>query len=387
MLDRIVRHLGAMAGSALIALGLLVGAASAAEPIKIGSFLSVTGGASFLGDPEKKTFEMYVEKINAEGGVLGRPVELVLYDDGTNAKEALTFVKRLIQQDEVDVIIGGTTTGNTMAVIREIEKAGVPFISLAGAGIIIDPVKKWVFKTPHTDRLAVDKIFRDMKARGLSKVGLLSGSGGFDKSCRKNVQSLAGDHGIEIVADETHGKGDTDMTPQLTKIKNTAGLQAFLYCGFGAPTSIVAKNYKQLGMTVPHYQTHGSASMRFIKGAEGAAEGVRLPAAALLVVDQLPESHPQKAVAGAYKSAYEGRYKDSISTFGGHAYDGLFIAVEAIKRAGSTDKEKVRAEIEKTDNFIGADGIFTMSPSDHLGLDEKSFVMVEVSGGTWKLVE
>jgi branched-chain amino acid transport system substrate-binding protein len=189
------------------------------------------------------------------------------------------------------------------------------------------------------------------------------------------------------VADETHGKGDTDMTPQLTKIKNTAGLDAFLYCGFGAPTSIAAKNYKQLGISVPHYQTHGSASMRFVKGAGGAAEGVRLPAAALLVVDQLPDSHPQKAVASAYKSAYETRHKDSISTFGGHAYDGLFLAVEAIKRAGSTDKEAVRAQIEKTNNFIGADGIFSMSPSDHLGLDEKSFVMVEVANGAWKLVE
>ncbi len=387
MFDRIVRHFGATAVAVLAALGLLAGSVTAAEPIKIGSFLSVTGGASFLGDPEKKTLEMYVEKINAEGGILGRSVELVLYDDSTNAKEALTFVKRLIQQDQVDVIVGGTTTGNTMAVIKEIEKQGVPFISLAGAGVIINPVKKWVFKTPHTDRLAVDKIFLDMKARGLSKVGLLSGSGGFDKSCRKNAHSLAGDRGIEIVADETHGKGDTDMTPQLTKIKNTAGLDAFLYCGFGAPTSIAAKNYKQLGMTVPHYQTHGSASMRFIKGADGAAEGVRLPAAALLVVDQLPDSHPQKAVASAYKNAYETRYKDSISTFGGHAYDGLYLAVEAIERAGSTDKEAVRAEIEKTSNFIGADGIFTMSPSDHLGLDQSSFVMVEVVNGAWKLVD
>jgi branched-chain amino acid transport system substrate-binding protein len=244
-----------------------------------------------------------------------------------------------------------------------------------------------VFKTPHTDRLAVSKIFQDMKARGLTKVGLLAGSGGFDKSCHKNALELAPAQGMTIVADESHGGGDTDMTAQLTKIKNTEGVQAFLYCGFGAPTSIVAKNYKQLGMTVPHYQTHGSASMKFIQGADGAAEGVRLPAAALLVVDQLPDSHLQKKVASAYKAAYEGRYNDSISTFGGHAYDGLYIAVQAIERAGSTDKEAVRAEIEKTKNFIGVDGIFNMSPSDHLGLDTDSFVMVEVEGGNWKLLE
>jgi branched-chain amino acid transport system substrate-binding protein len=368
------------------AFGLIAGA-QAADTVKIGSFLAVTGGASFLGDPEKKTLEMYVEQINKDGGVLGKPVELIIYDSGTKPKKAVTFVKRLIEQDKVDVIVGGTTTGETMAVIKEVEKAGIPFVSLAGAGVIVDPVKKWVFKTPHTDKLAVEKIFEDMKARGLSKVGLLSGSGGFDKSCRKNALALAPKMGIEIVADETHGKGDTDMTPQLTKIKNAAGVQAFLYCGFGAPTSIAAKNYKQIGMTIPHYQTHGSASMRFIKGADGAAEGVRLPAAALLVVDQLPDAHPQKKVATAYKNAYEKRYSDSISTFGGHAYDGLFITVEAIERAGSTDKEMVRAEIEKTAKFVGADGIFTMTVADHLGLRPDSFVMVEVSNGTWKLLE
>jgi len=387
MICGILKRLGAAMVPALFFVGLLAGTAQAADPIKVGSFLAVTGGASFLGDPEKKTLEMYVDAINADGGINGQPVELVLYDSGTSAKQALTFVKRLIEQDEVDVIVGGTTTGETMAVIKEVEKAGVPFISLAGAGVIIDPVKKWVFKTPHTDRLAVKKIFDDMKANGLTKVGLLSGSGGFDKSCHKNALELAPEMGMTIVADESHGKGDTDMTPQLTKIKNTDGIQAFLYCGFGAPTSIVAKNVKQIGLAVPHYQTHGSASKKFIQGADGAAEGARLPVAALLVVDQLPADHPQKKVATAYRDAYEKKYGESISTFGGHAYDGLFIAVQALKRAGGTDKEMVRTEIENTKNFVGADGIFNMSATDHLGLDTSSFVMVEVKDGNWKLLQ
>ena len=382
---------GRLAGTFLAALLVFIGTApsgaDAADTIKIGSFLSVTGGASFLGAPEKQTLELYVDRINKRGGILGKELSLTVYDDGTSAKQALTFVKRLIQQDKVDVIIGGTTTGNTMAVIKEVQKAGVPFISLAGASIIIDPPKKWVFKTPHTDRVAVDKIFRDMTARSLRNVGVFSGSGGFDKSCRKNARQLAPRHGITIVADETHGKGDMDMTPQLTKIKNTPGVEALLYCGFGASTSIVAKNFKQLGMTIAHYQTHGSASKRFIKGADGAADGVRLPAAALLVVEQLPDSHPQKKVGLAYKSAYESSSNDSISTFGGHAYDGLFLALEAIKRVGSVDKEKVRTAIENTKNFIGVGGIFNMSPKDHLGLDANSFVMVEVRNNDWKLIK
>ncbi len=365
--------------------GLAV-AAQAAEPVRIGAFLAASGGASFLGDPEKKTLEMYVEKINADGGVLGRPVELIVYDTASDAKKALTAVKRLILQDEVDAIVGGTTTGETMAVIPEVEKAGVPFISLAGAGVIIDPVKTWVFKTPHTDTLAVQKIFQDMTDQGLTRIGVLSGSGGFDKSCHENVVALAPGFGITIVADESHGKGDTDVTPQLTRIKSAEGVQAFLYCGFGAPTSIVAKNVQQLGLDMPHYQTHGSGSQKFIDAAGGAAEGVRLPAAALLVVEQLPDEHPQKAVATSYKEAYEARWQDSISTFGGHAYDGLFLLVEAMQRAGSTDKAAVRDEIEKTARFIGVDGIFTMSEDDHLGLGPNSFVMVEVRDGGWMLL-
>lgn len=372
--------------SALVVI-LAAGGAAAAETIKIGSFLAVTGGASFLGDPEKKTLEMYVAEINAKGGIGGRQIELVLYDSGTDAKKAAGFVKRLINDDEVDIILGGSTTGETMAVIPLVEKAGIPFISFAGAGVIINPVKKWVFKTPHTDRLAVQTIYENIKAQGLSKVALFAGSGGFDKSCRKNANELAGNYGMEIVADETHGKGDTDMTPQLTKIKNTAGVQALLYCGFGADAVVAARNYKQLGLTLPHYQSHGSASMRFVKGTEGASEGMRLPAAALLVAKQLPDSHPQKKLALAFEAAYQGKYNEPISTFGGHAYDGLMIAAGAIERAGGTDKEKVRAEIEKTSNYIGVDGIYNLSATDHLGLDTNSFVMVEIQNGGWKLLD
>ncbi len=371
----------------IAALGMTAGVAGAAEPIKIGTFLAVTGPASFLGDPELKTLQLYVDKINSDGGVLGRKLELVHYDAQHKAKSAITFVKRLINQDKVDIIIGGSTTGTTMAVIKLVERAEIPFISFGGAGVITDPLKKWVFKTPHTDKLAVQKIYSDMKKRGLTKVGVISGAGGFDKSCRKNAQTLAGTMGMTIVADESYGKGDTDVTPQLTKIKNAKGIQAMLFCGFGASSSIVAKNFKQLGMKIAHYHSHGSASAKFIKGSDGAAEGVRLPAAALLVAEQLDDSNPQKAATMAYRKAYMAKYNEPISTFGGHAYDGLMIAVNAIKRAGSTDKAKVRDEIEKTSNFIGVDGIFTMSATDHLGLDEKSFVMVEVKNGTWKLLK
>ena len=361
--------------------------AQAQDPIKIGSFLSVTGGAAFLGDPEQKTLALYVDKINAAGGVLGRKLQLVAYDSAGDAEKARTFAKRLIEQDKVDVIVGGSTTGETMAVVPLVEAAQIPFISLAGAVVIIEPVKKWVFKTPHTDRMACEKIFIDMQSRKFSKAALISGPGGFDKSMRAQCLGVAKKYGVDVVADETYGKGDTDMTAQLTKIKNTAGVQAVLNAGFGEGPAIVTKNYRQIGISVPLYQSHGVASKEFIKLAGGAAEGVRLPAAALLVADKLPASDPQRSVLLGYKNDFESHFKSEVSTFGGHAWDGLMIAVNAMKKAGSTDKAKVRDAIEATHDFIGVDGVYNMSSADHMGLDLSAFRMLEVKGGDWTLVK
>jgi len=372
---------------AWFAAALLAAAAAvqAQEPIRIGSFLSVTGPAAFLGDPEQKTLELYVEKLNAAGGVLGRKLELVVYDSAGDAEKARTFAKRLIEQDKVDLIVGGSTTGETMAVVPLIEQAGMPFISLAGAVVIVEPVKKWVFKTPHSDRQACERIFVDMKARGTTRIALISGAGGFDKSMRAQCMQVAKAHGIEIVADESYGAGDTDMTAQLSKIKNTPGVQAVLNCGFGQGPAIVTKNYKQLGIAAPLYQSHGVASKGYIQLAGDAAEGVRLPAAALLVAEALPDSDPQKKVVLGYKRDYESRYKSDVSTFGGHAYDGLMIAVEALKKAGGTDKATVRDAIESVRGFMGTAGAFNYSPTDHVGLDVAGFRMLEIRKGDWTL--
>jgi len=375
-----------LCGVALAAAIFASRVAAADEPIKIGSFLAVTGPASFLGDPEKKTLELYVEKINASGGVLGRQLQLIAYDTGGDASQAATFARRLIEDDKVDFIIGGSTTGDTMAAVPLIERAEIPFISLGGASVIVDPVKKWVFKTPHTDRLAVEKIYADMKKNGLSKVGLIGGDGGFDKSCLANAQDakLLDEFGVAVVGVETYSKDDKDMTPQLTKLKSAPGIEAVLFCGFGAASVIVTKNFRQLGISAVLYHNHGSASKQFINGAGESANGVKLPAAALLVADQLPDGDPQKAPGLAYAKTYTDRYKEDISTFGGHAYDALMLLVEAIKRTGSTDRAKVRDALENTKHFVGIDGIYTTSPLDHDGLDAASFKMIEVRGGNWK---
>jgi branched-chain amino acid transport system substrate-binding protein len=368
---------------AVLALGSL--AAMAADPIKVGSVLSVTGPAAFLGDPELKTLQMYVEDINKKGGVLGRQLQLVHYDDGSDANKANGFAKRLLDDDKVDILVGGTTTGSTMSMVPLAERSGTPFISLAGAVVIVEPVKKFVFKTPHTDRMAAEKVFEDMKKRGITKVALFSETSGFGQSGKKETELVAGKYGITLVANETYGPKDTDMSPQLTKIKGTPGVQAVFVFGLGQGPAIVTKNYRQLGITLPLYQSHGVASDEFLKLAGPAAEGVRLPSPAQLIGDKLPANDPQKPVVLAYDKAYKERYKQDVSTFGGYAYDGLMLAVDAIKRAGSTDKAKVRDAIEATKGYVGSSGKVNMSATDHMGLDLSSFRMLEVKSGDWTI--
>ncbi len=361
--------------------------AFAAEPIKVGAVLSVTGPAAFLGDPELKTLKIYVEKTNAEGGIAGRPVALVAYDDGSDAAKANGFAKRLIDDDRVDVILGGSTTGGTMAMVPLVEKAEVPLISFAGGVVIVEPVRKWVFKVPHNDRMAAERVFQDMKKRGLTRIALLSETSGFGQSGRKESLAAAAKAGIVVAADETYGPKDTDVTAQLTKIRGVDGVQAIFVFGLGEGPAIVMKDIAQLGIKLPIYQSHGVASQQFIRLAGAAAEGVRLPAAAILVPDQLPDSDPQKAVENAYVALYKSKTGEDVSTFGGHAADAFTIWKAAVQRAGSTDKAKVRDEIEKTSGFTGTAGVVTMSPQDHLGLKTEAFHMIEIRDGKWALAD
>ncbi len=371
----------------LLAMLLLAGPALAgsAEPVRIGAFLAVTGPAAYLGDPELKTLQMTVADLNANGGLLGRPVELVHYDTGGNAREAVDFAKRLIKNDRVDIIVGGSTSSDTLAVIPEVEKEGVPLLALSGAVDIVEPVKKWVFKVAPSDRMAVIQIYQDLRKRNLSKIALITGDGGFDKSGREQLRKLAGEYGMVIVADEAYSNKDTDMSAPLNKIRATDA-QAIINFGFGQAPAIVTKNIKQLGITLPVYQSHGVASQTFIDLAGDAAEGVRLPASPLLVAEQLADADPQKPVLLAYKRQYQARY-GAASAFGGYAYDGAMIAMAAIQRAGSVNKAAVRDEIERTAGFIGTAGVFNITPEDHMGLAQDALKLVEIRKGGWTLIK
>ncbi len=358
-------------------------ASMAAEPIRIGSVLSLTGPAAYLGDPELKTLQMLVDDINKEGGIIGRELQLIHYDDGSDASKANAFAKRLIEVDKVDFIVGGSTTGSTMAMVPLVERAGVPFMSLAGAVVVVEPVKKWVFKASTTDRQAAERVFIDMKKRGINKIALLSDTSGFGQSGKKETEAVAAKYGVEIVANETYGAKDTDMTPQLTKIRNTPGVQAVFIFGFGQGPAIATKNYRQLGIDLPLYHAHGVGSDEFIKLAGPAAEGAYALAPALLIADKLADDDFQKEVVTNYKNRYEARFNEGVSMFGGQAYDNLMIVLDAIKKVGSTDKAKVREAIESTTDFIGTGGKINMTPTDHMGLDVMSLRLLQVKDGAW----
>lgn len=355
------------------------------EPVKIGALFSVTGPASFLGAPEEKTAQMLVEKINAAGGINGQKLALVVKDTAGSPEKAVSFAKQLIEEEKVLAIIGPSTSGETMQIKAICEENRVPLVSCAAAETIVNPVAKYVFKSPQKDSQAVTWIYRTMKEMGLTNIAILSSSDGFGAAGKKQLEDAAKTEGIGIMADEVYDKQVTDLTDVLTKVKGNSSVQAVVNWSIVPAQSIVAKNMKQLGLNVPLFQSHGFGNLKYVQQAGVAAEGTLFPAGRLLVVEELPDSHPQKQVLAAYKKDYESRYKEDVSTFGGHAYDALMIVVEGLKKAGAPDREKVRDAIEGLQGFIGTAGVFNFSPTDHTGLDLNAFEMLTVKDGKFAI--
>jgi len=359
--------------------------AAESKPIKIGALFSVTGGASFLGAPEEKTARMLVEKINASGGVIGRKLELVVKDTAGSPEKAVSFAKQLIEEDKVLAIIGPSTSGETMQIKGLCEENKMILVSCAAAEVIVNPVAKYVFKVPQKDSQAVTWMYRTMKEKGITKIAVLSSTDGFGAAGKKQLETAAGTEGIEILVNEVYDKQATDLTDVLTKVKGKAGVQAVVNWSIVPAQSIVAKNMKQLGLDMPLFQSHGFGNPKYVQQAGVAAEGTLFPAGRLLVVDELPDSHPQKQVLAAYKKDYESRYREDVSTFGGHAYDALMVVVEALKKAGTPDPEKVRDAIENLQGFVGTAGVFNFSATDHTGLDLNAFEMLTVKDGKFTI--
>ncbi len=362
--------------------------ALAAGTIKIGGLFSVTGPASFLGEPEKKTLEMLVADLNAKGGINGQKLEAVIYDTAGDATKAVQLATKLIKNDKVVAIIGPSTTGESMAVLALTEKEKIPLISCAAGIKITEPAKdrKFTFKTPANDHVAVEKILQ-YAARGKQKnLAILTVTDGFGASGREQLKVSAAQKGFKIVADETYGPKDTDMTPQLTKIRSSKA-DAIICWGTNPGPAIITKNIKQLGIKTPVYMSHGVASKKYIELASPtAAEGVMLPAGKLAVYDALSKNDPQQKLLREYDAAYKKAHGVEASTFGGYAYDGFLLVTNAIKTKGATPAQ-IRDGLEQTKKLVSVSGVFTMSATDHNGLDLSAFEMVKIHNGDWSILK
>lgn len=365
----------------------LLSATAAFADVKIGAVVSSTGPASFLGEPQRQALELYVKKINEAGGVNGEKIQLIIYDDASDANASRTFATRLIEEDKVDAVLGGSGTGNSLAMIPVFEDAQTPYVSFSGGVEIIDPVRKWVFKPPHTDLMACEKIFTDMQKKKITKVALISGQGGFAKSMAKQCKDISKKYGITVAADESYGPRDSDVSPQLNRIKAIDGLQAVINPDIGQGPAIVTRNFRQLGLTVPLYLSHAAATSGYLQAVGPAAEGILIPGPSLLVADKLPDSDKQKPILIAFKTAFEAATNKQVDTFAGYAHDCFLLLVDAMKRAGGKNKAKVRDALESTKGFIGTVGEINMTPTDHLGIGLDSFRMLTVKNGNWTLVE
>jgi branched-chain amino acid transport system substrate-binding protein len=353
-------------------------------PIKVGAIFAITGPASFLGAPESKTAEMLVAEINKAGGVNGRKIELIVKDTGSKPENAVSLTKQLIDEQKVLAIIGPSTSGETMAIKNICQEGKTILLSCAAAESIVDPVASYVFKTPQKDSDAAKLIYKTMKAKGLTKIGVIASNDGFGMAGKGQLEKLAAASGITIAIAETYDKQATDLTDVLTKLKGQ-NIQAVVNWSIAPAQSLVAKNMKQIGLDVPLFQSHGFGNIKYVKAGGDAANGTIFPCGRLLIAESLAADNPQKALLMSYKNNYESQFKEDASTFGGHAYDSILILTEAIKKAGDTDPEKVRAAIEKLTGLVGTAGVFNFSPTDHNGLTMDAFEMLTVKDGKFAI--
>ena len=370
---------------AIVSLGFCRISLAAKESYKIGAIFSVTGPASWLGEPERNTAKMIVDQINATGGINGHPLELIVYDTEGDETKAVLNAKKLIEKDNVLAIIGPSCSGPSLAIIPTITKAQVPNISCAAAASIVSPVKKWVFKTPQSDVFCAEVMYEYMKTKGITKVAIISVSSGFGDNGRQELLKASEKMGIKVVADERYGGKDTDMTAQLTKIKGTDA-QAIINWSIGPTQVIVTKNVSQLGIKIPLFQSHGFGNTKNIEQAGGSAESVLAPIGRLLVADVLPSYHYHKSLLMNYNNEYKAKFGAESSTFGGHAYDAMHILIAALSNVGP-DRVKIRDYVENMRGFIGTAGIFNFSPDDHNGLTKDSFEMLKVKGPRFVLAD
>ena len=357
--------------------------AASGKPYKIGAILSLTGTYAALGAAEKNALDLEVKRINDAGGVNGRQIEVIIEDDGTDEAKAVAAASKLIEQDGVVAILGASGTGQSMAMRSEIDRAGIPQISMAGGNAITAKFDSLVYQTPWSNMIVVPFVLDKIKADGYTKIGLLSDSGGYGKDGREVILKDAPTAGIQIVSDQTFNAGDTDMTAQLTKIKES-GAQALLMWTAGKESVTIAKNKEQLGMTMPWYGGSGQARAEFPTGAGTAAQGFIFGTGKSLVPKTWGEGSEEFDVVSDFAKRYEVEYGELPDIFAGHAFDAISIITDALDRApDNAGGEALNSAVESTKNLIGFGGNFTFSATDHNGLTEEDLALYEIENGKW----
>ncbi len=392
------RKIMAMASVLALTLGLLAEPALAKEPIKIGAFFALSGPAAFIGAPTKLVAEMVVKKINQEGGINGRMIQLITANTEGEPTKAVMAFKKFVTVHKVVAVVGPTRTGTGMAVKKQVEAAKVPTIMTVGGDPVIMEGKhgpfnfgtaRYVFKTPQRSSIAVKKVLGYLKSKGLTKIAILTASDGFGRDGARWLKRLTPKFGLSIVAAEQFNPRDVDMKSQLTKIAGKKP-QAIICWTIGPAGAIVSKNHHALGLKAPLVQCHGLPGPGYIKLAGKAAEGDLMPATKLMTWQQLPGSDPQKKVLAEFWRLYTKVYKYDrkypINTHSGYAWDALYILAGALKKAG-TNPQKLRAAIEQTKDYVGVSGIYTLGPKEHNGLGTDSMVMLQVKGGKFVMVK
>ena len=358
------------------------GSAASTGDIKIGVVLDITGAGASLGVPERQTIEMLADQVNAAGGVNGRKVKLYIEDNQSTEDGAAKATTKLLTTEKVDVIIGASRTGPSLAMRPIAEKAEKPMVSLAANAKIVDG-SKWVFKTAQNDRVVLEKMVDDMKAKGITQVAVARDASGFGEGIPEMLADVGKAAGITVVKVEKFAPDATDFTSQMTNLR-ASNPQAVLIWGIPPAAGLAQKAYKQLNLGVPVYQSHGIGNQAFLDTAGETADGLRAPMGRMLVASQLKDDDPQKAVVTKFIADFKAKYNANPSTFAGHAYDGFMIAVEALKKAG-TDANKLRDAIEATSKWPGISGVFTMTPTDHSGLTKDALMIVTVENKAWKV--
>jgi branched-chain amino acid transport system substrate-binding protein len=373
-------------GAMVMMAAALVGgpAAVAQETYRLGAVLSVTGPASYLGEDERNTLQLLQDQVNARGGINGKKIEVITYDDASDPTKSVTALRRLHEEDKVVAVIGGSISGNSLAMIPFSEKAGVPQLVPAASGKISNPVKKWVFQFCNTDVQSITLILSFLKQKGITNIAMLADSTGYGVSGKEELERQAPAQGFKVVAWETFGPTDTDMTAQLTRIK-ASGARAVLVWNATPASAIVAKNFKQLGLDALQIQSTAYVSARQLQLAGDAAEGIYLSGFKIPVVDQLPAGDPQKKLLTEFRDAYVKRFGREPNAYGTLAYDAFTALVKVLPTAGA-DRDKIRQALEGLKNHVAAAGIYTMSPTDHNGFQVESMPMLVVEKGAFKLV-